>query len=107
MTNYDVTRVERKTAELLVIDSSVQKRAQNREKTTSGELKNVYLKLLDWIQVSHKEVSYPHCFSKRARSEDAASALAPAQGGSGLGWAPKDSQLYLNNVVFGKLCCCC
>ena len=37
MTNYDVTRVERKTAELLGIISSVQKRAQNREKTTSGD----------------------------------------------------------------------
>ena len=35
--NYDVTRVERKTAEFLGINSSVQKRAQNREKTTSGD----------------------------------------------------------------------
>ena len=30
--NYDVTRVERKTAELLVTNSSVEKRPQNREK---------------------------------------------------------------------------
>ena len=36
LTNYDVTRVERKAAELLGINSFVQKRAQNREKTTSG-----------------------------------------------------------------------
>ena len=37
MTNYDVIRVERKTAEFTVINSSVQKRAQNSEKTTSGD----------------------------------------------------------------------
>ena len=37
LTNYDVTRVERKTAEPLGINSSVQKRAQNREKTTSRD----------------------------------------------------------------------
>ena len=37
MTNYDVIRVERKTAEYTVINSSVEKRAQNREKTTSGD----------------------------------------------------------------------
>ena len=37
VTNYDVTRAERKTAELLGINSSVEKRAQNREKTTSGD----------------------------------------------------------------------
>ena len=37
LTNYDVIRVERKTAEYTVINSSVQKRAQNREKPTSGD----------------------------------------------------------------------
>ena len=37
MTNYNATRVERKTAELLGINSSVQKRAQKREKSTSGD----------------------------------------------------------------------
>ena len=37
LTNYDVIRVERKTAEYTEINSSVQKRAQNREKTTSGD----------------------------------------------------------------------
>ena len=36
-TNYDVTRVENKTAEPLGINSTVQKRAQNKEKTTSGD----------------------------------------------------------------------
>ena len=36
MTNYDITRVERKTAELLVINSSVQKRAENREVETTS-----------------------------------------------------------------------
>ena len=33
MINYDVIRVEKETAELVVINSNVQKRAQNREKT--------------------------------------------------------------------------
>ena len=37
LNNYDVIRVERKTAEPLGINSFVQKRAQNREKTTSGD----------------------------------------------------------------------
>ena len=37
LTNYDVIRVERKTAEYTVINSSVEKRTQNREKTTSGD----------------------------------------------------------------------
>ena len=37
LTNYDVTRVERKTAELTVINFDVQKRAQNREKITKGD----------------------------------------------------------------------
>ena len=37
LTNYDVTRVERKTAESLGINSLVKKRAQNREKPTSGD----------------------------------------------------------------------
>ena len=37
MTNYDVIRVERKTAEYTVISSPVEKRAQNREKNTSGD----------------------------------------------------------------------
>ena len=32
-----LARVERKTAEPLVINSAVQKRAQNREKTTNGD----------------------------------------------------------------------
>ena len=41
LTNYDVIRVERKTAEYTVINSSVQKRPQNREKSTSGD----YLKM--------------------------------------------------------------
>ena len=36
-TNYDVTSVERKTAELQGINSYVQKSAQKREKTTSGD----------------------------------------------------------------------
>ena len=36
-TNYDVIKVEKKTAEHIVINSSVEKRAQNREKTTSGD----------------------------------------------------------------------
>ena len=44
MTNYDVTRVERKTAEFLGINSFVQKRAQNREKTTSGDYLKVFLR---------------------------------------------------------------
>ena len=35
--NYDVIRVERKTAELLGIISSVQKTTQNREKPTIGD----------------------------------------------------------------------
>ena len=35
-TNYDVTRVERKTAEYVVISSFVMKTAQNREKSTNG-----------------------------------------------------------------------
>ena len=34
---YDITREERKTAELTVINSTVQKRAQNREKSTNGD----------------------------------------------------------------------
>ena len=33
LTNYHVTRVDRKIAEFLGINSSVQKRAQNRKKT--------------------------------------------------------------------------
>ena len=37
LTNYDVTRLERRTAELIVINSTVQKRAQNREKIASGD----------------------------------------------------------------------
>ena len=37
MTNDDVTRVESKTAELLGTNSFVQKRAENREKTTNGD----------------------------------------------------------------------
>ena len=37
MTNYDVIRVERKTAELAVINSFVENRPQNREETTSGD----------------------------------------------------------------------
>ena len=37
LTNYDVTRVERKTAEYAVISSSVKKSAQNREKSTNGD----------------------------------------------------------------------
>ena len=35
--NYDVTTVEKRTAEPLVINSFVQKRAKNREKCTSGD----------------------------------------------------------------------
>ena len=34
---YDITREESKTAELTVIFSTVQKRAQNREKSTNGD----------------------------------------------------------------------
>ena len=37
LTNYDITRVERKKTELLVINSSVQKREQNREKNPRGD----------------------------------------------------------------------
>ena len=37
MTNYDVIRVERKTAEYVVISSFVKKFAQNREKSTNGD----------------------------------------------------------------------
>ena len=37
LTNYDVIRVERKTGEYTVINSPVEKSAQNREKTTSGD----------------------------------------------------------------------
>ena len=37
LTNYDVTRVERKTAEYAVISSSLKKPAQNREKSTNGD----------------------------------------------------------------------
>ena len=37
LANYDVIRVEKKTAEFLGIISSVQKGAQNREKNTSGD----------------------------------------------------------------------
>ena len=37
LTNYDVTRVERKTAEYAVISSFVKKPAQNREKSTNGD----------------------------------------------------------------------
>ena len=47
MNNYDVTRVEWKTAEYAVISSSVKKPAQNREKSTNGD----YLKLV-WNQFS-------------------------------------------------------
>ena len=43
MTNYDVIRVERKTAESLGINSSVQKRALNRKKNTSGDYSNTYV----------------------------------------------------------------
>ena len=45
MTNYDVIRVERKTAEYAVTNSSVQKRAQKREKITSGD----YCHSTQWI----------------------------------------------------------
>ena len=48
MTNYDVIRAERKTAEPTVIKSSVQKRAQNREKTTSGDY---FLILLSYLSI--------------------------------------------------------
>ena len=37
MTNYDVIRVEMKTAEHAVIKSTVEKRVQNIRKTTSGD----------------------------------------------------------------------
>ena len=37
LTNYDVTRVERKTAEYRVISSFVKKPVQNREKSTKGD----------------------------------------------------------------------
>ena len=37
LTNYDVTRVERKTAAYWGINSTVEKTAENREKTTNGD----------------------------------------------------------------------
>ena len=37
MRPYDVTRVEKGKAEVIVINFSVQKRAKNREKSTSGD----------------------------------------------------------------------
>ena len=37
MTNYDIIRAKRKTAEYAVTNSCAEKRAQNREKTTSGD----------------------------------------------------------------------
>ena len=42
LTNYDVTRVERKTAEYAVISSFVKKPAQNREKSTNGDYYSSY-----------------------------------------------------------------
>ena len=49
MTNYDVIRVERKTAELLGINSFVQKRARIEKKPTSGD----YL-------MNHSEENWQH-----------------------------------------------
>ena len=37
LTNYDVIRAERKTAEYAVINSSVKKPAHNREKSNNGD----------------------------------------------------------------------
>ena len=37
LTNYDVIRVERKTAEYAVISSFIKKPAKNREKSTNGD----------------------------------------------------------------------
>ena len=44
MTYYDITRVERKTADYWVISSIVQKTAENRQKNTNGD----YLSPVQW-----------------------------------------------------------
>ena len=64
MTNYDVIRVERKTAEYTVINSSVEKRAQNREKTTSRD----YLKLS--TQISQVKFFVQKSYTKKILSKD-------------------------------------
>ena len=43
MTNYDVNRVECKTAKLWGINSTVQKSAQNIEKITNGDYSNNHI----------------------------------------------------------------
>ena len=51
MTNHDVIRIERKTAEHTVIISSVEKRTHNREKTASGDYcYSIYSKIIFYLR---------------------------------------------------------
>ena len=52
LTNYDVIRVERRTAEFIVINSTVQKRAQNRKKSVVETTRGVRVGPLQRLHIS-------------------------------------------------------